>query len=263
MAKSTASEVSKQGEREMRRPGQREVRNIRPRPEPKPRRAQRRRSRRKSKEYPDYAVVDPKQIPDGPDVLVDVPVAKVDEIDIEVDDLRAQVAVMAEVRKILMLSVGADAKLGQVELKIEGVEVQALLKARLKNVHRILERVALTLDRNPELLAAIGRGVEEIGHGTGEMLADTGEGVERLGEGAEAAVEDVGKGAGEAVGHVGSGARRGLGGLGQGARGAVGSVGKGAGQAAGDVGSGARRGVAGVGRGARKGVTGLGGRRGR
>jgi hypothetical protein len=265
MAKATSSKNAKPtedpAEKEMRDPSVKETRNIRPRPEPKPRRAQQRRSRRKSKEYPDYAVVDPKEISDGPDVLLDVPIAKVDEIDIEVDDLRAQLAVMAEVRKILMLSVGVDAGLGQVELKIEGVEAQALVKARLKNVHAIVERVALTLDRNPELLAAIGRGVEEIGHGSGEMLADTGEGVEQVGKGAEGAVEDVGKGAGEAVGEVGKGAHRGVGGVGKGAGGAVGSVGKGTGDAVADVGSGAGRGVAGAGRGAKKSVRGLAGRK--
>ena len=37
-------------------------------------------SRQKRDEYPDYSVVDPKDIPDGPDVLVDVPVVKVDKI---------------------------------------------------------------------------------------------------------------------------------------------------------------------------------------
>lgn len=216
-----------------------QVGNIRRRPKPKPDPAQRRRSQRKSAEYPDYAVFDPKQITEGPDVLVDVPVAKVDEIDIEVDDLHAQVAIYAEVKKILMLSLGADAKLGQVELKIEGVEAQALLKARLKNVHGILERVALTLDRSPELLGAIGRGIDEIGHGAGEMLADTGETVEETSEGAEAALKDVGKGT----------------------RGAVGSVGKGAGQAVGDVGKGTGGGVAGAGRGIKRGTSGAVGRR--
>jgi hypothetical protein len=175
-----------------------QVGNIRPRPKPKPDPEQEKRSARKSKEYPDYAVFDPKRIPDGPDVLVDVPVVKVDEIDVEVDDLHAQVAINAEVKKILMLSLGADARLGQVELKIEGVEAQALLKARLKNVHGILERVALTLDRSPELLGAIGRGIDEIGHSGGEMFADTGEAVEKTSEGAGSALGDVGRGAGGA-----------------------------------------------------------------
>src|SRR5688500_15574963 len=90
--------------------------------------------KRSHEEFEDYSIVDPEEIPEGPDVLVDVPVVKVDSIDIEVDDLRAQVAVLAEVRDLVQLSVGADVRLGEVELKIEGVEAQALLKARLDNV---------------------------------------------------------------------------------------------------------------------------------
>ena len=66
------------------------------------------RSRQKKDTYPDYSVVDPKNIPDGPDVLIDVPVVKVDVIDFELDDLRAQVAVRAEVKDMVQLSVGAD-----------------------------------------------------------------------------------------------------------------------------------------------------------
>src|SRR6476620_8647619 len=107
-------------------------------------------ARQKKDTYEDYAVVDRKKIPDGPDVLIDVPVVKVDLIDFEVDDLQAQIAVRAEVKDMVQLSVGAHVSLGKVELKSEGVEAQALLKARLDNVSAILDRVALTLDRNPE-----------------------------------------------------------------------------------------------------------------
>src|SRR5688500_19962787 len=59
--------------------------------------------KQKQEQYDDYSIVDPNDIPDGPDVLVDVPVVKVDKIDIEVDDLRAQVAVRAEVRELVQL----------------------------------------------------------------------------------------------------------------------------------------------------------------
>ena len=65
---------------------------------------------RKREEFDDYSVVDPKDIPEGPDVLIDVPVVKVDKIDIEVDDLHAQVAVLAEVRSWSRSSVGAQAQ---------------------------------------------------------------------------------------------------------------------------------------------------------
>ena len=122
----------------------------------------------------DYSIADPSEIPDGADVLVDVPVVKVDEIDLKVEDLHAQVAVMAEVRELVQLSVGADARIGKVELKIEGVEAQALLKARLDNVSSILERVLTSLDRNPELLESIGQAVEEVSGGAGKVLEGIG-----------------------------------------------------------------------------------------
>lgn len=165
------------------------------------------RRRREHEDLPDYSLTDPHDIPAGPDVLLDVPVVKVDTIDIEVDDLRAQVAVMAEVRDLVEISVGADVGLGKVELKIEGVEAQALLKARLDNVSRILQRVLTSLDRNPELLASVGRAAESVGEGGGELAGKAGEAAESVGEGAEGAVRDVGGGAGKGVAGVGKGAR--------------------------------------------------------
>ncbi len=76
--------------------------------------------RPRTEEYKDYSVRDPKKIEGGPDVLIDVPVVKVDEIDLEVDDVHAQVAVLAEVRQLVKIGVGAEAHLDKVELKIEG-----------------------------------------------------------------------------------------------------------------------------------------------
>jgi hypothetical protein len=117
------------------------------------------------------------------DVLIDIPVVKVDEVDLEVDDLHAQIAVNAQVQNLVQLSVGADVRLAKVELKIEGVEAQALLKARLGNVEAILARVAMTLDRNPELLQSVGRAVEDVAGGAGHVLDKTGEGLKHIGEG--------------------------------------------------------------------------------
>lgn len=216
-----------------------------------------RRRTRSPEELPDYSILDPEEIPEGPDVLLDIPVVKVDEIDIEVDDLRAQLSVLAEVKDLVEVSVGADVSLGKVELKIEGVEAQALLKARLDNVSRILQRVLTTLDRNPELLESIGQAVEDVGEGAGQLVGQTGEAVEDVGEGAKGAVQDVGKGAGQAVGEVGQGARQGLQGVGQGAARGVSEIGQGAGEGVAGVGQGARQlseGLAqGEGGGARKG----------
>jgi hypothetical protein len=173
----------------------------------------------KTKNYDDYSIVDPKKIPDGPDLLVDVPVVKVDEINLEVKDLQAMVAVSANVRQLVRLNVGADVSLEKVQLKIEGVEAQALLKARLDNVTAILERVLTSLDRNPELIKSIGRAVEEVGGGAQRTLEGAGEAVEDVGEGGKGAVQQVGQGAGQAAGQIG-----------QGAGDAVEQVGQGAGQ---------------------------------
>lgn len=174
---------------------------------------------RQDRDLPDYTVVDSRKLPDGPDVLLDVPIVKVDQIDIEVEDLRAQVAVMAEARDLVEISVGADVSLGRVKLRIEGVEAQVLLKAKLANVHLILERVLTSLDRNPELLRSVGRAVEEAGEGAGHLAGEAGEAVEDVGEGAGSAVRDVGRGTRKAAGQVGEGAGEALSGIGQGAGG--------------------------------------------
>src|SRR5213592_3923704 len=101
--------------------------------------------------YEDYTVVDPGEISDTdePDVIVDIPVVKVDEIHFELDDLEARVSLHAEVLDLVKLSVGVHVELGKVELNIKGVEAQALMRARLDHVTAIIDRVLTTLDRNP------------------------------------------------------------------------------------------------------------------
>lgn len=166
-------------------------------------------------QYPDYEIVDPDEIDEGPDVLLDVPVVKVDEIDVEVADLRAAVSVRAELKELVKLNVGVAARLGNAELKIQGVEAQALLKARLDNVTQILGRVLTTLDRNPELLEHVGRGVERVGSGARGTLEGLGDAVEDVGHGAGSAVEDLGGGAGRATRGAGRGAGKAVQGIGR------------------------------------------------
>jgi hypothetical protein len=195
--------------------------------------------------YEDYTLLDPGEISDTdePDVVVDIPVVKVDELHFELDDLLARVSLHAKVLDLVELNVGVQAELGKVELHIAGVEAQALLRARLDHVTAIIDRVLTTLDRNPEVLKSIGKALEPIGKGAGQAVGE-------IGEGAGGAVEDVGGGAGKAVGEVGEGANQALGGVGEGAGQAVGQVGEGAGQAVGELGQGAGQAVRGLGQGA-------------
>jgi len=192
--------------------------------------------------YEDYTVIDPVEISDTdePDVIVDVPVVKVDEIHFELDDLMARISLHAEVLDLVKLSVGVHVELGKVELNIKGVEAQALMRARLDHVTAIIDRVLTTLDRNPDVLKEIAKSLKPVTEGAGKAVGEVGEGankaVGQIGEGAGSAVEDVGEGAGGAVEDVGGGAGKAVGEVGEGAGQAVGGLGEGAGQALGGLG---------------------------
>jgi hypothetical protein len=203
--------------------------------------------KRSGEDLPDYSVTSPEEMDQAVDVYVDAPIVKVDEISFEIDDFRAHLALLAEVGNFVQLDAGVGVRLGKAELDIKDVETQAVLEVRLEHVTKILARVLTTLDRNPELLGAVGDALGQVGRGARSLLGDTGDAVQSAGRGAGRAVADVGRGAGRGVSDIGEGAERGVEGVGQGAeRGVEG------------VGQGAERGVEGVGRGAGQSVEDLG-----
>jgi hypothetical protein len=112
-----------------------------------------------------------------PDVLLDVPQLRVEEIILDVEDLRAHVSVEADVLNLLRLSVGADVQLGGVHLEIKGVEAQVLLKVRLDKIAEIINRVLSTVDRNPEIV--------------GQIVPPLGAAARKLGQSAESSVEEL------------------------------------------------------------------------
>jgi hypothetical protein len=140
-----------------------------------------------------------------PDVLLDVPVLKVEEIHLEVEDLSARVSLQAEVLSLLKLHVGADVRLGRVSLDIKGVDAVAQLKVRLDQVAAIIGQVMTTIDNNPQILSDLTRG---LGEAAGEIGRGAGEALEEVGEGAGSTLESVGDGVEEAVGDLGHGAGR-------------------------------------------------------
>jgi pyruvate/2-oxoglutarate dehydrogenase complex dihydrolipoamide acyltransferase (E2) component len=85
-----------------------------------------------------------------PDIQLDVPALKVEEIDLEVEDLQARVSVRAELADLVNINVGLDVDLGEVKLQIKGVEAQAQLKARLDNVRAIFSEVLASLQHSPQ-----------------------------------------------------------------------------------------------------------------
>ena len=85
-----------------------------------------------------------------PDLLLDVPSLNVEEIDLEVEDLRARVSFQAELADLVKINVGLDVELGKVKLQIKGVEAEVQLKARLDNVRAIFSEVLATLQDDPQ-----------------------------------------------------------------------------------------------------------------
>jgi hypothetical protein len=136
---------------------------------------------------------------DEPDVLLDVPELRVDEISLEVEDLRARVALHADVLSLLKLHVGVEAELGSVQLTIKGVEAQALLKVRLDNVARIIDRVLTTIDNNPDIVEGL---IEQMGAAAEEVGAGASQAVRELAPGAGSVVEEAGEAAGQVVEEV-------------------------------------------------------------
>ncbi|CAN5651030.1 hypothetical protein BH20ACT11_BH20ACT11_00020 [soil metagenome] len=87
-----------------------------------------------------------------PDVLLDVPRIYVEELSLEVEELKARVALRTRLSELLEIDVGLDVSLGAVKLEIKGVEAEVQLKARLDNVQAMIERTLSSVDANPGLI---------------------------------------------------------------------------------------------------------------
>jgi hypothetical protein len=89
---------------------------------------------------------------DPPDVLLDVPNLSVEQISIQVQNLRVNLSLDARLANLLHLSAGAEATVDDVRIEIAGVRAQATLIVRLDNVRAIIERTLQTLDNNPQII---------------------------------------------------------------------------------------------------------------
>jgi pyruvate/2-oxoglutarate dehydrogenase complex dihydrolipoamide acyltransferase (E2) component len=99
------------------------------------------------------------------DLVLDVPVLNVDELDLEVEDLRAHVSLRAELADLVKVNVGIDVYLDKVKLEIKGVEAQASLRVKLERVLNILERALASIDRNPQILGGTARNQDRTAEG--------------------------------------------------------------------------------------------------
>lgn len=95
-----------------------------------------------------------------PDVTLDVQKLNLEELSLQVENLRARISLQAELTNMVKINVGVDAHLDNVELDLKGLEAQALMKADLNNVRDVLSQALKTLDNNPQLLENLAQTAE-------------------------------------------------------------------------------------------------------
>jgi len=110
-------------------------------------------------------------VSEDPDVTLDVPSLNVEELMLDVKNLRHRISLQAELADMVKLNVGVEAVLDEAKLELKGVDAQSLLKAHLNNVRAILSRALDTLDNNPQMLQDLARIAEKTA-GTAERALE-------------------------------------------------------------------------------------------
>lgn len=94
----------------------------------------------------------PKTNAQDPDVYLNVPNLSVEQITLEVDNLKARLNLDAKLANLLSLTAGVDVGIDKVKLDIKGVKAAVMLRVRLDNVAYIIDRTLTTIDRNPQII---------------------------------------------------------------------------------------------------------------
>lgn len=89
---------------------------------------------------------------DDTDVVLDVPVLNVEELNLEVEDLRAHISARAELAGFLNIDVGVSAYVDNLKLSIKGVEAQVKLNVKLERILGSIDRALEAIDNNPQIL---------------------------------------------------------------------------------------------------------------
>lgn len=113
-----------------------------------------------------------------PDVVLQIPQVKVEQIYVEVDNLDASVSLRARLGSLLQLDVGVQAHLGTVKIDIKGVEAEAMLEVRLEEVRGILDSALRTIERNPQIIESLVKTVDtavnQVGQTAQQVLGPQG-----------------------------------------------------------------------------------------
>ena len=91
------------------------------------------------------------------DVVLDIPDLCVEEIQLDVRNLEAHLALNARVANLVNVDAGADVTIANVSLGIRGVRAQALLLIDLDNVVYVVDRTLQFIDANPQFVTGLFR----------------------------------------------------------------------------------------------------------
>ncbi|MEV1073947.1 hypothetical protein [Micromonospora parva] len=138
-----------------------------------------------------------------PDVVLQIPQVKVEQIYVEVDDLDTSVSLRARLGSLLQLDVGVQAHLGTVKVDIKGVEAEAMLEVRLDELRGILDSALRTIERNPQIIESLAttvdNAVNQVGQTAQEALGPDGP----LSQTLQQATQQVGQQLGQATQQLG------------------------------------------------------------
>ncbi|MEU1838217.1 hypothetical protein [Micromonospora chersina] len=90
-----------------------------------------------------------------PDVVLQIPHLRVDDVCVEGDDVDAHVSLRARLGSLLQVDVGVRARLGTARVDVRGLTTEAVLEVRLDELNAILDRALSTVDRNPQIVEAV------------------------------------------------------------------------------------------------------------
>ncbi|MFD6568574.1 hypothetical protein [Micromonospora profundi] len=107
-----------------------------------------------------------------PDVVLQIPQVKVEQVYVEVDDLDTSVSLRARLGSLLQLDVGVQAHLGTVKVDIKGVEAEAMLEVRLDELRGILDSALRTIERNPQIIGSLVKTVDNAVHQVGQTAQE-------------------------------------------------------------------------------------------
>ncbi|KAH7325650.1 hypothetical protein B0I35DRAFT_448786 [Stachybotrys elegans] len=143
-----------------------------------------------------------------PDVYLNVPELSVDRIELDVDNLRADINLNADVARLVQINAGIQIGIEKVNITIADVQAELELVVRLGHLVEIVNRTLASLDLNPaliNLLDSVGDIVEGVIDAVDGLLGTITQGdsvlrflVDNLGN----IVQEVVEGGGEAVSSI-------------------------------------------------------------